>query len=395
MTRKPPTPRTSSPRQGRPSASIDALRESDPELYDYISRLESDAAAQARLKGHQRRALGWTARLSAWTLFGGDLYRATRRFTQALDAWIDRQPDPATRRPPTFPTEALGQVGAAITLRVVRVGAIGALLALLPATMLVVQTSIMWRQNQLVQDQFAQQRRAQLLNLLYEPMEGCRPKANEPCQARASARARAEAARGLMELASADATPLDLSAADLSDTRLTGTSLRALVLSGALIRRADLSGSDLTDADLRRADLSNIDADRLTLRAGRLNDASLEEASLTHAVLDGVQAQGADLSDSDLTDASLRRASLERARLNSALLLRADLSEAILIETSFESADLTDANLRGARIQGANFKGATLKGVDLRGARYDRLTSWPPGFDPSTKGATPLKNKTP
>ena len=45
------------------------------------------------------------------------------------------------------------------------------------------------------------------------------------------------------------------------------------------------------------------------------------------------------------------------------------------------------ANLYGANLSGANLFGAHLFGANLSGARYDQLTLWPSGVDPTSRGA--------
>jgi hypothetical protein len=91
----------------------------------------------------------------------------------------------------------------------------------------------------------------------------------------------------------------------------------------------------------------------------------------------------------------LRGARLTRARLEDANLLGTNLRDAGLIEAHLERATLRGADLRGARLQrawlaGANLAEAKLDDARLQGARYDTLTVWPDGFDPSAAGAESL-----
>lgn len=57
-----------------------------------------------------------------------------------------------------------------------------------------------------------------------------------------------------------------------------------------------------------------------------------------------------------------------------------------LEEAVAKGASLTDANLTDANLRGASLRGAYLGGASLRGASANRLTVWPDGFDPATKG---------
>ena len=106
--------------------------------------------------------------------------------------------------------------------------------------------------------------------------------------------------------------------------------------------------------------LGVVDAPAL-IRAGWFGGANLRGADL----------RGADLWDADLRDADLWGADLGGADLGGANLRGANLGGAALWD-----ADLGDADLRGANLRGANFGGASA----------NRLTVWPDGFDPATKG---------
>ena len=80
------------------------------------------------------------------------------------------------------------------------------------------------------------------------------------------------------------------------------------------------------------------------------------------------------------------------ARLDPAALIRvglfagADLWGANLRDANLRDANLRDANLRGANLGGANLRGADLGDANLGDASANRLTVWPDGFDPATKG---------
>ena len=94
-------------------------------------------------------------------------------------------------------------------------------------------------------------------------------------------------------------------------------------------------------------------------------------------------------------------ANLGGATLGGATLWGADLTDANLRDANLRGADLRDANLGGANLRGATLRGATLWGANLRDANLrdanlrdadpwdasaNRLTVWPDGFDPATKG---------
>ena len=127
--------------------------------------------------------------------------------------------------------------------------------------------------------------------------------------------------------------------------------IRAGWMAGANLRGADLRDADLWDADLRGADLRDAN-----LRDADLEGAALAGADLRYANLAGANLRGANLRDANLTDANL------------------------------PDANLRGANLGGANLGGANLGAANLRAADLWDASANRLTVWPDGFDPATKG---------
>ena len=121
--------------------------------------------------------------------------------------------------------------------------------------------------------------------------------------------------------------------------------------------------------------LGVVDAPAL-IRAGWFGAANLRGANLRGAYLAGANLRGANLRGAYLAGANLWGANLRGANLRGAYLAGAHLRGAHL-----RGADLWGADLRGAYLWGANLWGAS-----LRGASANRLTVWPDGFDPATKG---------
>ncbi len=365
---------------------IEALKDDNPELHRYIHGLETQAEMHRLQAKGQKKAAKTAARAGFWFFFGNNLNQATRTFTSALDHWRMRHPD-ADGNPRTFPTDEAGQVGAAVVQRLVRVSAVGLLAALLPTTLLIVQTTIMWQQNQLVQEQFNQQRRAQMLAILYDTAQDCLPTPDKPCPALASPRARAEAARGFIDVARTEDASVDLTAVDLSRVFMADSDLSKLTLDGANFTDAHLAGVDFQGSALRRTRFQGAELKDANLSGANLKHAQFKEALLGSADFTQCNLQHAVMKDADLSKANLKGSDLSQANLGQADLYKANLSGATLNETSFRSARLESATLRGARISGANFSGADLKKVDLQGAIYDKQTLWPPGFDPKDHGA--------
>jgi hypothetical protein len=65
-----------------------------------------------------------------------------------------------------------------------------------------------------------------------------------------------------------------------------------------------------------------------------------------------------------------------------------------LERVSLRGRDLREADFTGARLRRCDFTGANLEGARFDGAVYDRLTTWPAGFDPREHGAL-LEKHTP
>ena len=155
--------------------------------------------------------------------------------------------------------------------------------------------------------------------------------------------------------------PSDVAHVSAGKVRVDQALVLGVVDAPALIRAGWFGGADLRGADLRGANLANANFTRADLTDANLRDANL---------------RGADLRDADLWDADLRDADLRDANLGAADLRGADLRDANLWDANLWDADLGDADLRGANLRGANF----------RGASANRLTVWPDGLDPATKG---------
>jgi uncharacterized protein YjbI with pentapeptide repeats len=368
--------------------SIEALRESAPDLHRYILTLETDRDTQTSREASRRKARGWVAGAGMRVALGGELSGRVRALTAALDAWMAGTPTESGDRR-GFPSDEAGQVAAAAFGRVVRVSFVGLVVAVLPTTILVVQTALMFQQNTVIQQQLnvqieetRQARRAQFISTLFDPVEDCREADRNDCLPQASGPARAEAARALVTLAEDSRQPLDLTGAPLAGTRLQGAHFK-----GARLSLAQFEGSDLTGANLQEAVLKGAFLDEALLDGARLDNADLTqahlvEAVLTRASLTGVRASEAAFNNADLSGADLQGAILDDADLSSANLQGANLKGASLQRTSLTSANLKGADLTGADLRAASFKGADLTGATLDDAKSDKVTRWPAGFTP-------------
>ena len=374
---------------------------------DEIQELKARIAAlEAQLDREQAKVAAATTSLSfvgralRWITVGEGLFGAA-------EAWKRRW----RAQPTSFPVEETIDLGTAAFARVVRVGSVGLLIALLPTTILIWQNRLISEQNRYFQAQNEQvqaqneqireqilseqqesqaARKAALIQTLYdcEPLkEDVESSANVDdagedsqvtrCQPRASARARAEAALAYVAIISTEKTR------EPNGGPTTPCNLRGALLSDApLSDFGDLAGIDLRGADLRGADLSGADLTRTLLEGADLRRSNLEDATL----------EGSFLMETDLREAWLRGADLRRADLQ-----RADLRDATLYEANLQGTKLDGAELYRANIRGADLRESTVEFANLRGVIHDRHTIWAPLepsaqpdiFEPPTPGLTP------
>jgi uncharacterized protein YjbI with pentapeptide repeats len=327
---------------------------------------EHEGAQDAR-----RRAAGGVGALG-WRLVAG------KALDEAIRAWVKGWfEDGQVRAPET------ADLLIALARRLIRVGAVGVLMAALPAALLLHQNWLMSAQNDLVREQNAffrdqnqkisQQlalqieeswlsRRRELLAALYTPLAEC---VGQDCPPAEGARARQEALRVIAALGRRHGdAELDLSGALLQGVRAPEIDLSGARLDGAVVVGADLDGANLTGAAM-----GGLDGLKLSLVGARLDRAVLTQARLKQA---------------RLLRASLREAQLDGADLTGAALTGADLAGASLRKTRLDGADLREANLAGA-----DLSTASLEGARLERARADAHTRWPPGFDPGKAGVLP------
>ena len=119
-------------------------------------------------------------------------------------------------------------------------------------------------------------------------------------------------------------------------------------------------------------------------------------SQLKGADLSGIYLEGCNLSGLDLAGTNLAQANLSHANLTSVNLGFATLVGARLTRATMRNADLTCANvakaemrfciLAGANLCGANFWESQLEPSIFTDAAYNANTTFPDGFDRTTKG---------
>lgn len=344
-------------------ARLDRLEEEN-------ARLRAQVESHERTAALQKGAVRGVGAAGVWLVTGVELNKAFRRWIAAYSATG------------VVPLDETAQVAGAIVRRLVRVGMIGALLALLPTLILVHQNWLIAGQNSLIgeQNQYYREqnaklqiqidrqaqevrhtRRTELLSVVYGVVD-------------AAPRMRAEAARALVAVERAAGTErIDLSGAKLERAPLGESQFASVVLTDADMRRADLSSAILTGANLNGAKLAGANLSWANLNGADLLEADASGARFASAVMEATRLRGANLNGAILTKASLRGA---------------DLGDADLRRAGATGADLRGTNLKKVQLGGADLREAQLDGANLKGARYDTKTRWPAGFDPAAAGAT-------
>jgi hypothetical protein len=324
------------------------------------AKIESLEADNRRLEAALSRRRGWSrwrlkialflSRIGVKAFMGSQLVQATN---EAWDAWerkLSGQDD-------EFPSKETRNFASALLARLIRVGTVGLVLAVLPTIVLVVQVFIMQGQNAIMR----QQNRALLNQNETLQNQSIETQRSTNAQALSALIADLQSERDEAELhpdsAWTPSPPLLYRTVAVSeglapyvpgihpseigwDTTRTSPE-RGLFLQALVAMEVDFPlnpsptfvGAELSRTDLRESNLRGI---------------NLEEANLTEAVLTAADLRGARLFAAHLWQANLSGANLNHAMLGLAHLRRADLSDANLHGANLGKADLEEVNLSGA-----------------------------------------------
>lgn len=292
----------------------------------------------------------------------------------------------AVREKQTLPTEETAAVIAAIVQRVLWIGTVGVLVALIPQMLSLWQIALLREQSNDQSTSNYIERKADLLETLYQ--EDCRPD-NGPlaeaarCRPAQSWRLRRQAVLTLLALDRArdDDSP-DLSGARLDGLPLSGADLRGAFLSGAVLERSILTEAILDNVAAVQVDMSYAAMQGVSMQGALLDEAIAVRADLARASLSKTHLVLADLKDADFTGAKLREAVLWGADLSGANFTDADLTDAV-----FDKKDSSTSIHYGPGFRD------TLFGMDRqkahhtrRQACYSEQTRWPMGFEPARFG---------
>ncbi len=381
---------------------------SDPEAIAALEAYLRAQDAQPTSDTAKRYATTMIARAATQVFLGSQLFGAVQRGWDAWSAHLSGSYQPTGAR--AWPEPETRDVAAAIANRFLRIGVFGALLALIPALMLLFQSVLMivqvrqintqnlmiQEQNQLTREQFGIGYKTQLIAQLYDVPSSCVEPEPADCVPVQLLRIRQEAARGLVQLARISGERPTLSQINLAGAQLTQARFEGVDLSRARLSRANLQGADLTGArfsaavldgaSLREADLSGANLQNASLQEVNLTGAKLHKADLTGAALRGAIVAGADMTQAvfhrgdrpgrrDREDAAKlsQLAALEDTTLRGANLIRAIFQGASMRGVSFEGARLSQANFQGAQVRASSFKEADLSGANLAGATLEEV----------------------
>lgn len=166
----------------------------------------------------------------------------------------------------------------------------------------------------------------------------------------------------------ADLKNLNLEYANLHGANLEHIDLRGAVLRGANLQRVDFSEANLQGADLAKADLREAELYRANLQKAGLNKVDLHGVWLSGANLEHANLNEANLQETKMLPVNLRSAGLRNANLQNSWLKGSNLQEAWLLGANLKGAWLEEVNLEEAYLSRANLQSANLKKANLQKA---------------------------
>jgi len=253
---------------------------------------------------------------------------------------------------PMVTKSAFAQLSASIIKRLTRVGFFAVLFAVIPAFLLVIQTYILYQQNQKIQKQVYLEeanRRNNLVFLMDNVLDivhdevGGASSSNLTKSTTARIKSLMYGFRPYKFLDGEELTkPLSPEKGQfllaLINSGISKTSMKSIYnasFNNVYLKDANMFGAFLETADMPSSDLEGVD-----LYSANLKDANLYDVNL----------QNTQLGKADLTNADLRSADLRYANLAGAT-----LSGAFLEDANFEGTNLTGASLEGAHVGSSNW----------------------------------------
>lgn len=342
---------------------IERLKTENKILQDKLDQLEKG-------KKRKKRLFSWLFKKASTPIIGS---RLKKSISNAINEYKEYK---------TVSVDTVSDVSSNVVWRFTRIGLFAFFFAILPSTIMIIQTWLVVNQNGLVRNQnnlVESQRKSSLvfvmdnvLSDLNTELKGSSSRnIGKPLEARIISLAMAmqpydyeDAFNGEQKTGSPERGQLlfNLLMSDLGD-RSTSDILNAadftysdvkkmLLGTGANLRYARLEYSDFSQAYMPQANLQSAELKYAVLQGVNLSESNLKRTSFVNADL-----QRAELLSSDLTNANLRGANLTKA----------DLSEAILWGAKIEDANLSDVILDNAIVGREDWIAYVKDSLDLKG----------------------------
>ena len=343
---------------------IERLKTENKILQDKLDRLEKG-------KKRKRRFFGWLFKKASTPIIGSKLKRS---ISNAINEYKEYK---------TVSVDTVSDVSSNVVWRLTRIGLFAFFFAILPSSIMIIQTWLVVNQNDLVNNQnilVESQRKSSLVfvmdnvlsDLSNELKSSTSRNVGKPLEARIISLAMAmqpyeyeDAYTGKKKKGSPERGQLlfNLLMSDLGDRSTTDilnaadftySDVKKMLLgTGANLRYARLDYSDFSQAYMPQANLQSAELKYANLEGVNLSESNLKRTSFINANL-----ENAELLSSDLTNANLRGANLTKT----------DLSEAILWGVKLEGADLSDIILDNAIVNREDWIAYVKDSLDLKGS---------------------------
>ncbi|MCK8522349.1 pentapeptide repeat-containing protein [Aquimarina sp. D1M17] len=352
---------------------IDRLKTENKILQDKLDKIDDKRKKKRKFKW-------WLLKKSSVPILGS---RLKRSINDAIHEYKEYK---------TVSVDTVSDVSSSIIWRITRIGLFAFFFAVLPSTILVIQTLLLKNQNELVHNQtdlVESQRRSSLVfvmdNVLSDLNEELKYKGvNSKNNISNTLQAR------IVSLSLAMQPYKYKEGEKLIDKKISperGQLLYSLI-------KSDLGQQSLSDifyaGDFEYSSLREVSLGRgVYLKYAKLNHSNLYKANMPAANLASSELKEVDMSYINLSDANLSRARLIEANVKNAEMAGIDLTNANLSGADFTGADLSEAKLWGAKIVDANFTDTVLDNVIVD--RQDWIDYINDTLD--LKGASDIKDK--
>lgn len=233
-----------------------------------------------------------------------------------------------------------------------------------------IQTTELKVQNKMISDQWRNERRAALLDIIYDIKCDTNNVDKRTCEPRSNLRARQEAVRSYIKLQTQSSLPINLDYANVSEVKLDNMDLTNASFNKAKLNAASFNGSNLNFSSFREASLVGA-----TFSGTKMNSVVLVNANLERAVFHTADLTEANISQAYMASVKLKNSSLRKSKMDGVVLkfsqvsdsdfsqvklIFSDLTAAQFVRVNFERADLEAAIVSRAYFRAVNFKSSSL-----------------------------------